>query len=390
MSSVAPVMKKEGITLGDLNPIRKNDDLNIGFLSSFVTPPPQVPVDAALLLYPHDTRELAKAYLNEDTVHASEVRKYHFNKLAHISLKTFSFSSSIVYPFSEGSNQHVKITYLFEVSVRQDKDSIKKILLRNITDISEPILELLNEPGSLRLDRQYSCLETILLESTVFQKINDLVMRIDYLKTIVRQIGSLEHDVVSQKMIKDHEENLRAKAKNEALKEELILKEEEAEIRRREADIARIKAKNEEDLAKIMREHEMAAIDHEIEKKAKEYDSISKQADKREELKAAHNIDTLIALDPRFKTEENLKQERIDRARENDSKNLDLNMKKFDAITKMIDAGALSEEMASTMFETLLMGESSSSRIAIEQKPERGIVINGFIASSKKEDGEDI
>lgn len=92
------------------------------------------------------------------------------------------------------------------------------------------------------------------------------------MKIVIRQ-SSVERDIVSNKIIEDHETHELERARLLSEVENLKIQQEEAEIRRQEADIAEIKAQNEANMARIRRQQEMEEKQHEINKKIKDLEA---------------------------------------------------------------------------------------------------------------------
>ncbi len=123
------------------NPIIKNDSLALGPFMKL----PSVPQDTALVLYPHDSREQCGVYFLDDFIDKKQCRKRNYDRMAYVSLNQFQFEYSLRVPYADGAGQHCIITYDIKVSVRQDKESVRRIITNNIMDISEPVIGLLNE-----------------------------------------------------------------------------------------------------------------------------------------------------------------------------------------------------------------------------------------------------
>ena len=154
--------------MANMNPIIKNEP----YKYSWFDKPPVVPNDMALVLYPHDSREHCNVYLQEDTVFPEAIKKWHLDRLVHITLQAFEFQHSFRFPFANGTNQWIDITYKFIVSVKPDRDAVKVIIKNNVTDISEPILEYLD---AFTLDKSYKSLELSILETDALNKIRELL-----------------------------------------------------------------------------------------------------------------------------------------------------------------------------------------------------------------------
>lgn len=348
--------------MANINPILKNEPYKYSWLDK----PPVVPNDTALVLYPHDSREHCSVYLQEDTVFPEAIKKWHLDRLVHITLRSFEFQHSFRYSFSDGVNQWVDITYKFSVAVKPDKESVKVILKNNVTDISEPILESIS---SLILDKSYACLELSSLESNALTKIRDLISRITYLKVQVNQTA-LSIDDVSKKRIDDDKADKLRKADVEAIQKKLMRDKEEAEARRKEADIAMEKAATEKQLAEIKRQQELEAQQHEITKNTKEV-----EAQKAYQLQQAENAaaiaeaqmrnirdfgeENLAAIDPTYQKHIDSHQAAIDRERENKMKDLELAKEKIKLVKEMVEAGVIDDMTAGQMTQQLLLGSTA-------------------------------
>lgn len=363
----------------NMNPIKKNDPYKYSWLDK----PPVVPNDMALVLYPHDSREHCCVYLQEDTVFPEAIKKWHLDRLVHITLQAFEFQYSLRFPFSNGRNQWMDVTYKFVVSVKPDKDAVKIILKNNVTDISEPILECLH---AFTLDRSYKSLEFSVLKTDALQKIRELLSRLTYLKIQVSQVSSSIDDV-SQKQIDDDKVDKIRQEDVEALKRKLARDKEEAEARRKEAEIAREKAETEKQLADIRHQAELEEQQHNINMKTQEV-----AAEKAYQLQQAENVaavaqaqlqninmyglESLAAIDPTYQGHINSQQARIDLERENKMKDLELAKQKILLVKEMAEAGVIDDMTAGQMTQQLLMGGtptsasqiSSSSTVSIEDK----------------------
>lgn len=151
----------------------------------------------------------------------------------HITLQAFEFQHIFRFPFVNGINQWMDITYKFIVSVKPDRDAVKVILKNNITDISEPILECINE---LKLDKTYKSLEFSILETDALPKIRELLSRLTYLKIQVIQVISAVDDV-SQKQIDDDKADKLLQVDIETRKRKITYDKEEVEVRKEEIEI---------------------------------------------------------------------------------------------------------------------------------------------------------
>ncbi len=356
--------------MANMNPIIKNEPYKYSWLDK----PPVVPNDTALILYPHDSREHCSVYLQEDTVFPEAIKKWHLDRLVHITLKSFEFKKSFRYYLSDGANQWEDISYKFIVSVKPDRDAIKVILKNNITDISEPISESLDV---FTLDKSYSSLELSALENSALWKIRDLISRIAYLKIQVSQ-ETTSVDDVSQKKIDDDKADKLRKADVEAIEKKLTRDKEEAEARRKEAAIAREKAETEKQLAEIRHQAELEEQRHEIDKKTKEV-----AAQKAYQLQQAENVaaiaqaqlsnvklfglENLASIDPTYQGHINSHQDKIDRERDNGMKDLELARQKIYLVKEMVEAGVIDDMTAGQMTQQLLLGgvqPSSPQRLA--------------------------
>ncbi|MDE7205544.1 MAG: hypothetical protein K2O91_27405 [Lachnospiraceae bacterium] len=347
------------------NPITKSEALKIGFRSL-----PDIPSDAALVLYPHNAKSSCRVYMLDDIVDKKQIKKEHFDRLAHVSFQQFQFPYALRVPFAEGAGRYCTINYNITVSVKRDSESVKKIIQNNITDISEPIINLLNG-DALQLEGSYSCKRYQELETALFRKINDVVSQISYLKIGISQT-SVERDVVSNKIIEDHVAHELERARLMAEEEKLKIQQEEAKIRKKEADIARIKAENYADLAQIRRQQEMEEKDHEIKKKIKDLEAekdydvkrierVAVVAEKDKKLREDYTIEELAAVDDKFAKFAQLQQEKIDRERDNASKNFDYYMKIIEEIKSSEMDDSFKDELMRKMF-------SESSTLKISQQ----------------------
>lgn len=364
----------------NMNPIIKNEP----YKYSWFNKPPLVPNDMALVLYPHDSREHCNVYLQEDTVFPEAIKKWHLDRLAHITLRTFEFQHNFRFSFDNGMNQWVDITYKFIVSVKPDRDAIKFILKNNVTDISEPVLERLD---SFTLDKHYKSLELLILEADALKKIRELLSRLSYLKIQVNQLTTSVDDV-TQKQIEDDKADKLRKAEVEAIQKQLIRDKEEAEARRKEAEIAREKAETEKQLAEIRHQIELEEQQHNIDIKTKEV-----AAQKAYQLQQAENaaavaqaqlqniemygLESLSAIDPTYQGYINSQQAKIDLERENKMKDLELAKQKILLVKEMVEAGVIDDMTAGQMTQQLLLGgvqpsvsqiSFSSSTTSIEDK----------------------
>lgn len=319
------------------NPIIKNNSLGLGPFMKL----PSVPQDTALVLYPHDSREQCGVYFLDDFIDKKQCKKRNYDRMAYVSLNQFQFEYSLRVPYADGSGQHCIITYNIKVSVRQDKESVRRIITNNIMDISEPVIGLLNE-NLLNVGGKYLCLQYQELEAALISKIRELVLQISYLRVFVSQL-TVERDVVSEKVIADYVTNELEKVRVKAEQEKLERQWEEAEVRRKESEIERVKAEKEAEIALIKRKMEMEEKQHEIEKKIrdldaeKEYDlkrseRVAMVAEKDRLLRAQFSNEELAAIDPKYDKYNQLIQETVDRRRKNASDDFDLQLKIIDAI----------------------------------------------------------
>ena len=365
--------------MANMNPIIKNEP----YKYSWFDKPPVVPNDMALVLYPHDSREHCNVYLQEDTVFPEAIKKWHLDRLVHITLQAFEFQHSFRFPFANGTNQWMDITYKFIVSVKPDRDAVKVIIKNNVTDISEPILEYLD---AFTLDKSYKSLELSILETDALNKIRELLSRLTYLKVQVIQVASSVDDV-SQKQIDDDKADKLRQADVEALKRKLERDKEEAEARRKEAEVAREKAETEKQLAEIRHQAELEEQQHNIDMKTKEV-----AAQKAYQLQQAENVaavaqaqlqniemyglENLAAIDSTYQGHINSQQAKIDLERENKMKDLELVKQKISLIKEMAEAGVIDDMTVGEMTKQLLLGGtqapssriSSSPTVSIEEK----------------------
>ena len=224
---------------GYMNPILKHES----FRFSLFGKPPVIPTDMALVLYSHSSREYCNVYLPEDKVLSSTIRKWHLDRLVYITLKKFEFQHCFRFHFIDGMNQWVDITYNFIVSVKPDRDTIKTIIKNNVTDISESILEFLNE---FTLDKSYKVLELSFLERDALQKMRELLLQLTYLKIQVSQVASSVDDV-SKKQLDN----------NVVDKKRLM----DTEFRRKEMEVLKEKVEVEKQLAEIGHQAKMKDIE---------------------------------------------------------------------------------------------------------------------------------
>jgi len=376
----------------NMNPIVRNEP----YKRSWLDPLPVVPSDVALVLYPHDSRDDCKVYLQEDTVFAEAIKRFRLDRLVHITLRPFEFQHSFRFSFSDGTNQWVDIAYKFTVSVKPDREAAKVILKNNVTDISEPVSECFS---AFTLDRAYSCLELSTLESKALQKIRDLVSQVTYLKIQVNQVSSSIDDV-SKKRIEDDKADKLRKADVEAIEKKLARDQEEAEARRREAEIEREKAATEKKLAEIRRQKELEEQQHEIDKKTKEV-----AAQKAYQLQQAENVaavaqaqmenieqfgqENLAAIDPTYQKHIDSHQAAIDRERENKMKDLELVKQKIQVIKEMVETGVIDDMTAGRMTQQLLLGDSSPTMTTPQIESASHTHVEDATILNISEDGKD-
>lgn len=362
-----------------INPIKKN----VPYKYSWLDKPPVVPDGMALALFSLDSEEHCNVYLQEDIVYPEAVKKWKYVRLAHITLEEFTFQQKVRFPFSNGIDQWVDITYEFTVSVKPNKNAVRSIIRENMTDISEPVLKCLD---TFTLDKEYNSLELSLLEADAIQKIKDKFIRFSYLKIKITQVASCVDDI-SKKQIEDDISDKIRKEEIKALEKELEHKKEEAETRRKEAEIAREKAETERELAEIRYQAELEEQQHEIDKKTKEV-----AAQQEYQLQQAQNVaavaraqmdnikafglENLVAIDPTYQGHLESRQAKIDFERENQMKDLELTKQKVLLVKEMVESGIIDEMTAGHMTHQLLIGEtptassSSGSDIEIENENE--------------------
>jgi len=325
-----------------MNPIIKNEWLNFTLFSEV----PKVPEDAALILYQSASRDMCKVYLLEDAVYSAEIRKLHFDRKAHISLKPFTFDWNVKFLFSNSAAQYVQLSFSFTVSVKDKKEAVKTVFTNNVTDISAVVLEKLNQYGSLNLSREYNCLEAPLLIAEAKQKISDIVERIDYLKIKFEQTSDV-YDPVSQKYIEDDIRDKLREAEIEAQRKSLERDTELARAQQKKNEIERIEAENAAESAKIKHEQALVEEAYQTELSAKqkareraianeEAENIALKAYKRQELRKNHNIDDLIAVDDSFRLQEQLAQQRRDQERENMQKDFEVKLGMMKAAKELL------------------------------------------------------
>lgn len=325
-----------------MNPIIKNEWLNFTLFSEV----PKVPEDAALILYQSASRDMCKVYLLEDAVYSAEIRKLHFDRKAHISLKPFMFDWNVKFLFSNSAAQYVQLFFSFTVSVKDKKEAVKTVFTNNVTDISAVVLEKLNQYGALNLSREYNCLEAPLLIAEAKQKISDIVERIDYLKIKFEQTSDV-YDAISQKYIEDDISDKLRKAEIEAQRKSLERDTELARAQQKKNEIEKIEAENAAESARIKHEQALAEEAYQTELSAKqkareraianeEAENIALKARKRQELRTNHSIDDLIAVDDSFRLQEQLAQQRRDRERENMQKDFEVKLGMMKAAKELL------------------------------------------------------
>lgn len=325
-----------------MNPIIKNEWLNFTLFSEV----PKVPEDAALILYQSASRDMCKVYLLEDAVYSAEIRKLHFDRKAHISLKPFMFDWNVKFLFSNSAAQYVQLFFSFTVSAKDKKEAVKTVFTNNVTDISAVVLEKLNQYGALNLSREYNCLEAPLLIAEAKQKISDIVERIDYLKIKFEQTSDV-YDAISQKYIEDDISDKLRKAEIEAQRKSLERDTELARAQQKKNEIEKIEAENAAESARIKHEQALAEEAYQTELSAKqkareraianeEAENIALKARKRQELRTNHSIDDLIAVDDSFRLQEQLAQQRRDRERENMQKDFEVKLGMMKAAKELL------------------------------------------------------
>ena len=353
--------------MATMNPITKNEWLDTGIFSDV----PEVPEDVALILYQSASRDMCKVYFLEDAVYKVEIRKLHFDRKAHVSLKTFTFDWSTKFPFSNSTTQYVDLAFNFTVSVKDKKEAIKTVFVNNITDISSVILEKLNQYGSLALSKEYSCLEASQLIAEVNRKISDLIERIDYLKITFNQT-SATYDEISKKYIEDDIKDKFRKAEIDAQIKSLERDTELARALQKKSEIERIEDENAALSAKIKQEEALAEEAFKTElsakEKAKERAVAKEEADnttlkthERQKLIKEYNIDDINAVDDSFGLQEKLEQQR-DQNYENITKDFNSQLDMMNA-SKALLVGiddAQMVEIIKRMFANTTMPQISS------------------------------
>lgn len=328
--------------MASMNPIIKNEWLNFTLFSEV----PKVPEEAALILYQSASRDMCKVYLLEDAVYSAEIRKLHFDRKAHISLKPFTFDWSVKFLFSNSAAQYVQLSFIFTVSVKDKKEAVKTVFTNNVTDISAVVLEKLNQQSALNLSREYDCLEAPLLIAEAKQKINDIVERIDYLKIKFEQTSDV-YDAVSQKYIEDDINDKLREAEIEAQRKSLERDTELARAQQKKNEIEKIEAENAAESARIKHEQALVEEAYQTELSAKqkareraianeEAENIALKARKRQELRTMHELDDLIAVDDSFRLQEQLAQQRREQKRENMKKDFEVRLGMMKAAKELL------------------------------------------------------
>lgn len=350
--------------MANMNPIIKHEPYKYFWFDK----PPAAPNNMALVLYPHDSREHCKVYLQEDTVFPEAIKKWHLDRLVHITFQAFEFKHSFRFTFSNSTNQWVDITYKFIVSVKPNRDAVKVILKNNVTDISDPILESLN---AFTLAKPYKSVELSILLNDALQKIRESLSQLAYLKIQVSQVA-FSIDDVSQKQIDDDKADKLRQTDVETLKRKLTRDKEEAEARRKEAEVAREKAEIEKQLAEIHHQAELEAQQRNIDIKTKEVAAQKayqlQQAENAAVVAQAHRkniekygLEDLAAIDSTYQGHINIKQDMIDRERENKMKDLELAKQKILLVKEMVEAGVIDDMSAGQMTQKLLLEGSQTT-----------------------------
>lgn len=363
----------------NLNPIIKNETYKYSWLDKAPTAPPQT----ALILYPHDFREHCKVYFHEDIVLPEEIKRGHFDRLAHISLKTFEVQHDFRFPFSNGLNQWVDIRYKFDVSIRPDKDAVMYIFINNITDITDTILLNLE---SLKLNKSYNSLELFELEKNALKNITELLARLTYLKVRVQEV-SYSIDDVSKKQIEDDKDDKIRQENVNVIRRKLARDKEEAEVRKKEAEIAREKAETERQMAQIRHQTELEQQQNNIELKKrevaaeKEYklqqeNNIASIAEEHIKNIEKYGLENLVAIDSSYEEHIKSHQAQIDLERQNKIKDLELAKQKILLIKEMVESRVIDEMTAGQMTKQILFEEppvqtasiASTEQILVEEK----------------------
>ena len=345
-----------------MNPIVKNKPYKYSWLDK----PPVVPTGMALVLYPHDSREHCNVYLQEDIVYPGEIKKRHFDRLAHITLQAFEFQHKFRFSFSDGINQWVDISYKFIVSVKPDKEAIKIILKNNVTDISEPVLERLD---TFTLDKSYKSIELLSLENEALRKIRELLSRLTYLKIQVSQIAFSIDDISKKQFENDKADKLR-QVDIEATQKRLARDKEEAVIQQKEVEITREKVERE-------RQYHQVKLETERIYQLQQAENIAAIAQAHRKNIELFGLGTQTAIDPTYQTHIDSQQAQKELERENEMKNLEVIKQRILLIKEMVEAGVMDDMMAGQMTQQLLLGgiqatrpqvSSSSSDVGIEDE----------------------
>jgi hypothetical protein len=325
-----------------MNPFLKDEV----FFHTIFSNAPVVPEDAALVLFPQNARDRGKAYFKNDTVYPAEIRKRRFNRLAYITLEQFGFTRTFKYYFSGDENRWADLTYSFTAAVKPDRDSVKAILTKNITDISAPLIESIDENDAFVFLENYSCTQARALETAYNKIIAELAAGLDYLN-IAFKLENMAFDKISEKIISDYEENEMARTELKKIEGELIRQKDEEEVRKLEAEIEKVKAEKEKELAGIQRQKDVIAHQNELHKKTMDLEADKKlrllKAKNTSQIAVAHtaninrhDLAALSAIDDDYQKQIAARQAEIDRERENKEKDFDLQIKKLQEIKKTI------------------------------------------------------
>lgn len=350
----------------NMNPIIKSEPYKYKFWEKL----PVVSNNAALVFYVHDSSERCQVYFPEDTIYKEALKKWRFDRLACISLGQFEFEHELHFPFSNGVNQWANIKYKFVVSIKRNKDAIKHILTENITDLSEPILECIE---LMTLDRSYISLELVTLEIDALKMIKSITSELTYLKIQISQ-ASVIIDNISKKQIDEDKADRLREVEINTLQKELTREKEMAKVRRIEAEIEREKVETQRQLALLRRQTELEEQEHDIVKKTKEV-----AAQKAYQLQQAENdatiaqvqktnidqygLETLIAINSNYKKYIDAQQNEIDRERDNKSKDLELGIKKLEALDKAVESQVISQISAEQVALGELLKENTEKAI---------------------------
>ncbi len=377
-----------------MNPIIKNEWLDTGLFSDI----PEVPEYAALILYQSVSRDMCKVYFLEDAVYKAEIRKFHFDRKAHVSLKPFTFVWSVKFFFSNSTTQYVDLSFDFTASVKDKKESIKTVFVNNITDISSVVLEKLNQYDSLKLSRSYSCLEANQLITEVNRKISEIVEKIDYLKIAFKQV-SADYDEVSLKYINNDIADKLRQAEIDAQRKSLERDTELARAQQKKSEIERIEAENAALSAKIKQELALAEEAYKTELSAKEKareraiakeeaENIALKARERQKLRKELDIDDLIAVDESFRLQEQLAQERLDQDRENMEKDFNLKLSMMKAAKDLLGdvADAQMVEIIRDIFASNITPKISAPQQKAISSSEEEYICSGTLNEDDKTD----